>query len=588
MGMNFNATSNSRSSRVAYLATSAVALVLLTAQTGFANSGGRVNFSGNPDINGGLTCNECHTGGVFGDPEFVRIKGRGTLLSGVTGNFSVDIDSDTNRNKCGVGISATAGQLIASDSDTRIAANSLGEDEVVNDGAITSCGGIGFQWTAPLVQEPTTALFYVGGIISAGSGQTDDPTGTALYSVTVLPSVDRRELITFQSVLDSGSGADVLGDPTEMIFGPGDSELYVTSKGNSAIVAFDVDPASGALTHVQTVEDGVGGVDGFRSPAGLAITNDGTRLFSVSASDDRVPVFDRAANGDISFVSDESAANRRDATDIILSPDGQVLYTASEDRSGGFQAGVAVFALDTGLPVSIQTLNAGFGIPSSSFTDSPQALVASPDSEFLYVSGFDPAGVFVLKRNDGELTLGNPIQHLRDDVGGAHGIGGPRSIAISPDGHYLYSTDRTADSLVVFERDTVTGLLTFLQALKRNDDIVDGLQDPSDIHVSNSGRFVYVSSNGTESSLAVFERGFASGFLVPADTVFQTDPGFEALDGAAKIAINSTGTKLYVASDGSGSAGTILVLPEPSGFASSAIACLSVLSVLRTRSRRGY
>jgi 6-phosphogluconolactonase (cycloisomerase 2 family) len=583
--MIFRVLSISRLRTIAGLVVGAFVLLLLTAQTTSARSSGIVNYSGNPQTIGGVNCSECHTGGDFGDPEFVRVLGRGTLLSGDTGNFSVDIDSSGNRNNCGVGISATAGQLVASDSDTRLAVNSLGDDEVVNDGAITSCGNIGFQWVAPTVTEPMTALFYVGGIRSDGSGQDDDTTGTAIYSVAVIPGVELRELFTFQSVVDGGqAGTDFLGDATRIVFSPDESALYVSGRDDDAIVAFDIDASSGGLTHFQTVQDNSEGgtADGLRSPTGLVITDDGTRIYAVSSSDDRIPVFTRAANGVLSFVSDEPAANRRDLTDIALSPDGQVLYVSAEDRSGGFQAGVALFTFDGGgLPVSLQTLNAGFGIPNSEFTSSPQALAVSPDSQFLYVSGFDPNGVFVLQRETGELTLSNPIQHQRSDVDGAHDVGAPRSMAMSPDGQYLYTTDRTADSLVVFERDAVTGLLTFLQALKRSDDTVDALQDPTDVQVSNSGRFVYVSGNAAEGSLAAFERDIASGFLSPVDAIFQSDAGFEALAGASRIAIDSSGTHLYVTGDVLFGSGTIMVVPEATALTSSGVALISLFGLLR-------
>lgn len=76
----------------------------------------------------------------------------------------------------------------------------------------------------------------------------------------------------------------------------------------------------------------------------------------------------------------------------------------------------------------------------------------SPDGHFLYASnrGHDSIAVYRLEA-DGVMKL---IQH--QSTGGAH----PRHFSLSPDGSRLFAANRDSDNIVVLARDSETGLLT--------------------------------------------------------------------------------------------------------------------------------
>ena len=57
--------------------------------------------------------------------------------------------------------------------------------------------------------------------------------------------------------------------------------------------------------------------------------------------------------------------------------------------------------------------------------------------------------------------LSSSIQVLKDGVGGVDGLYGANSVAVSPDGDYVYATGYDDKALVVFHRDVGTGQLTF-------------------------------------------------------------------------------------------------------------------------------
>lgn len=75
----------------------------------------------------------------------------------------------------------------------------------------------------------------------------------------------------------------------------------------------------------------------------------------------------------------------------------------------------------------------------------------SPDGRFLYGSnrGHDSLSVWRIV-DDGRLT---PVQHISS--GGQH----PRNFALSPDGNWLLCANRDSDNIVVFRRDAGTGRL---------------------------------------------------------------------------------------------------------------------------------
>jgi len=77
----------------------------------------------------------------------------------------------------------------------------------------------------------------------------------------------------------------------------------------------------------------------------------------------------------------------------------------------------------------------------------------SPDEKFLYATNRGTANDITCfsVAQDGQLTF---IQQI------STGGDGPRNFAISPDGHYVLVAHQMTDNIVIFKRDTKTGMLT--------------------------------------------------------------------------------------------------------------------------------
>lgn len=111
---------------------------------------------------------------------------------------------------------------------------------------------------------------------------------------------------------------------------------------------------------------------------------------------------------------------------------------------------IVSFARDShGRLIELETISS---LPDG-FTDASYAahIQLSPDGRFLYTSnrGHDSIAVYRLE-GDGAMKL---IQH--QDSGGAH----PRHFSLTPDGEHLFVANKASDNIVVFARNSETGLL---------------------------------------------------------------------------------------------------------------------------------
>ena len=98
---------------------------------------------------------------------------------------------------------------------------------------------------------------------------------------------------------------------------------------------------------------------------------------------------------------------------------------------------------------TVGTLLAGHPASAPSYTAD---IHVSPDGAFLYGSnrGHDSLAVWKINPEDGTLAL---VQHVSS--GGSH----PRNFAISPDGRWLLCANMNSHNIVVFRRDSDTGRL---------------------------------------------------------------------------------------------------------------------------------
>jgi len=143
-----------------------------------ASSGGIDGFSGDP-ATGGLTCNECHEGGVA---PTVTLSGPTQVQPGSTNTYSL-IVSGGQLSGGGLDVSVTDGILTTIDSGTWIS-----NGEVVHrfprDAAPNGEVTWFMNWTAPPVRT-TVTLYGVGNSVNQAAGANGDRANSDVLVVTV-------------------------------------------------------------------------------------------------------------------------------------------------------------------------------------------------------------------------------------------------------------------------------------------------------------------------------------------------------------------------------------------------------------------
>lgn len=132
----------------------------------------------------------------------------------------------------------------------------------------------------------------------------------------------------------------------------------------------------------------------------------------------------------------------------------------------------------------------------------PRHMDFSADGRFAYVIGELSGEVAVVNLEDGDYKQ---VQYIAADTVGGHGSG---DIHLSPDGRYLYASNRLKDDgIAVFSVDPTTGLLT------RVGYQITGVH-PRNFAITPNGKWVLVACRDTD-AIEIYERDSVTGLLTP-------------------------------------------------------------------------
>jgi DNA-binding beta-propeller fold protein YncE len=227
----------------------------------------------------------------------------------------------------------------------------------------------------------------------------------------------------------------------DLVVSPDGENLYVIDNSNDSLQVFARDSLSGFLTAGQLLEDDQGGVDGLNGATGIAISPDGKHVY-VTSSEDKVALFDRdLLTGDLTFVTvyeDTIGDTLTNPNDVVLSPDGLSVYVAPASNQVNQPT---VFSRDpmTGLLTFVET-GPPFGLVGRHpFTATTRALAVSPDGSKVIGATTNTVSIYDRDPVTGGLTfLGGEAQR------------GER-IEMSPDGVHVYVASGTS-TLGVFRQ----------------------------------------------------------------------------------------------------------------------------------------
>jgi 6-phosphogluconolactonase len=237
---------------------------------------------------------------------------------------------------------------------------------------------------------------------------------------------------------------------------------------------------------------------------------------------------------------------------------------ASIDRSGRFlfvanygSGNVAMFpiARDGSIGAAKAIIQHHGTGPKKDRQEGPHAhcVIPDPSNRFILVAdlGIDRVMVYPFDAKSGKLTT-TPVAQ-----GVAKPGAGPRHLAFGRNGRVLYVSNEVDASVTAYRYDAASGALTAMHTLHAVDEqgiVLAGseaaasatMNEPADIHVHPSGRFLYLSNRGPN-SVSVFTIGKDTGKLAPLQVVSCGG------DWPRNFAIDPTGAFMLVANQKSDS-----------------------------------
>ena len=271
------------------------------------------------------------------------------------------------------------------------------------------------------------------------------------------------ELEFVQILQDENGDVIDLNYPVSVTVSPDGKNVYAASYGDYAMTVFTRDAISGMLTFQEVMRDGVNGVSGLGGAYSVRVSPDGAHVYCAGLDASSIALFSRDTEGNLTFVEKyEDNVGGVDGlwgvNSLTISPDGNWVFT-----TGGNDNALALFGRDPGtgkLAIKEKFENGVNDVTGMNF---PLGVEMSPDGNNLYVPGFGDSEFAVFRKDE----HGNYAFTDSESAGnmGVDGLGGASHVALSPDGKHVYVTGDTDQSLAVFDRNSTTGMMSFVSTM---------------------------------------------------------------------------------------------------------------------------
>jgi DNA-binding beta-propeller fold protein YncE len=274
-----------------------------------------------------------------------------------------------------------------------------------------------------------------------------------------------------------------LSGPDVVVVSPDGRNVYAGSFFGNAVAVFARDPSTGALTQpeaatgcIAVATSGCAAAIALGAPEGLAVSADGTAVYAAAALSNALVVLSRdpttgaltqAAGGsgcivDTALAGCTTGLELAGANAVAVNPKSGDVYVTSL-----FSNSVTSFAPSTsatavaqkpgtaGCLVLLRAVGCSFGRA----IEAPEGLAVSPDGTSVYTAAFTTGAIDFLDRNPKSGAVaqkpGRAGCLAPKSVPGCspgRALGGVSSIALSPDGRFVYSTASGSNAVDVFRR----------------------------------------------------------------------------------------------------------------------------------------
>jgi DNA-binding beta-propeller fold protein YncE len=359
---------------------------------------------------------------------------------------------------------------------------------------------------------------------------------------------------------------------------PNGDNVYVAGAGGGAVSVLDRG-ADGSLTFSACIGGTDSGVDpqcstsaGVLTPEAVAVSPDGKDVYVLDHG--QIDVFARASNGALSWSGCVGDADQTGCAAtapghtlypyhypgaIVVSPDGDEVYTATDD-GGGPNGAIDAFArAANGSLTAIGCVDAAGGTESGCATQSPAIVAAgslaiSP-AGYLFAGAGDAVASFKIAANGALSTVGciggvsGCVSH--DDLEGANGS--PDALALAPDGSTLYVAAH--GSATIDELSTTNGALGSLGCVGASASsgcgaTVAPVCGPTGLAVSGDGNDLYALDSCSD-TLMTFARAASGaisyqGCLSDTISTYSCGSSGPGLNGPLGLAITPDGSQVLV------------------------------------------
>ena len=249
---------------------------------------------------------------------------------------------------------------------------------------------------------------------------------------------------------------------------------------------------------------------GIENPSYIAITANGKYLYAVNENGGEKPgavssfSFDRKT-GELNFINKQETSGDHPCY-VTIDKNNKWLFTAN--YTGGSLSAFPIKA-DGSIGKLAQLIqHTGKSIDPRQEKPHVHSTVFTPDQQNLLVSDLGLDKVFIYKFNPASTQ---PLTAATDSTFAVKAGNGPRHLSFHPSKPYLYIIEELSGTVSAWQYKGTS--FKHIQAISSHPAGYPGSKGSADIHTSPDGKFLYASNRGDANSIAIFAIDARSGKL---------------------------------------------------------------------------
>ncbi|MFI5151883.1 MAG: lactonase family protein [Chitinophagales bacterium] len=276
-----------------------------------------------------------------------------------------------------------------------------------------------------------------------------------------------------------------------------------TNGKSKGIYVYDFNAATGKSKPISEIAS--------KNPSYLVVSPNGKYVYAVNENGNNQSgavsafSFDKVS-GQLQFINSQSSGG---ADPCYISENKDARWILVANYSGGSLAALAVRpdgSLDSAAQI-IQHIGSGVNKERQEMAH-VHSVVLSPDEHWLYAAdlGMDKESVYQF--DPGKKT---PLSPTKDSVVSLTPGSGPRHFTFHPIKPYAYLINELSGTVNAFKFDK--GQLKLIQEISSHPANYQGEKGSADIHISPDGKFLYATNRGDANSIAIYSIDQSTGKL---------------------------------------------------------------------------